>query len=413
MTKLILLTSLFGVALLGQQRHVVLISLDGYPAYALRDPQTPAPTLRRLIREGAWAPGGMTNINPTVTWPNHTAMVTGVDASRHGVLYNGMPVRKDGTVRVDAQVPKQELVQAPTVYDLAHSHGMTTAEVDWVAIQDAPSIDFAFSEVPKPGSLIVKEMNIDVEGFSKAPITYRDEIWTQAAIHILQKHKPNLLLFHLLTTDSAQHKYGARSLGAVSSLALADRQVERLIDAVRGAGMLDQTTFLVVSDHGFHTSKREIRPAAVLKEHNITGVTVIPEGGTAMLYGQVSPDTFRGIEGIAEVITPDQFAKHGFPPAGERMADLVLAAADGYSFSGNVNGPVVGDLAATANPGNHGYLTSNPDMRPIFVAWGVGIQPGAQLDQVRTIDIAPTIAKLLGFEMRDIQGTAIDAAFKK
>lgn len=413
MIKLIAVCWICCLGMSAQQPHVIVISLDGYPAYALRDPQTPAPTLRRLIREGAWAPEGMTNVNPTVTWPNHTSMVTGVDASRHGVLYNGMPVRKDGTVRIDPWVAKQELVQAPTVYDLVHARGMTTAEVDWVAIQDAPSIDFAFPEVPKPGSAIAQEMNFDVEGFSKTPITYRDEIWTQAAIHIVQKHKPNLLLFHLLTTDSAQHKYGARSLGAISSLALADRQVERLIAAVRGAGMLESTTLLVVSDHGFHSSKREIRPAALLKERNIGRVTVIPEGGTAMIYGQVDPDMFRNIEGIDQVILPDRFSKHGFPQAGGRMADLVLAAKDGYSFSGSASGPVVSDIPPSANTGNHGYLLSNPDMRPIFIAWGAGIQPGARVDSVRTVDIAPTIAKLLGIEMRNIQGTPIDGAFKK
>ncbi|MDQ6759425.1 MAG: alkaline phosphatase family protein, partial [Acidobacteriota bacterium] len=68
---------------------VVVISIDGFPDYALRNPKIAVPTLRRLIAEGAVAENGMLPINPTVTWPNHTTMVTGVDASRHGVLYNG------------------------------------------------------------------------------------------------------------------------------------------------------------------------------------------------------------------------------------------------------------------------------------------------------------------------------------
>ena len=243
MRPLILFT-LFAAAAAGQQRHVVLISLDGYPADVLRDPQTPAPTLRRLIKEGAWAPDGMTNVNPTVTWPNHTSMITGVDVSRHGVIYNGLPVRKDGAVKVEPWVPKSELVLAPTVYDAAHARGMKTAEVDWVAIYETPSIDYAFSEIPKANAVVVKDMvaagvvtAAEIESFGKAPITYRDEIWTQAGAFILRKYKPNLLLFHLLTTDSSQHRYGARSLGAISALALADTQVQRLIDAARDAGI--------------------------------------------------------------------------------------------------------------------------------------------------------------------------------
>lgn len=406
------------LAAFSQDRHVVLISLDGYPSYALRDPQTPAPTLRRLIREGAWAPAGMLAVNPTVTWPNHTAMVTGVDAARHEVIYNGMPVRQNGKVRVEPFVPKVTLVKAPTVYDLAHAAGLKTAEIDWVAVEDAPTINWSFGEIPRADSPVVKEMITaglvtaeNIAAFRSAPITFRDEVWTQAAIHILKAHRPNLLLFHLLTTDSSQHSYGARSLGATSALALADRQVERLIDAVRESGLLEKTTFLIVSDHGFLTVKREIRPAVLVKSAE---VTVISEGGTAMIYGSVDPGLFRGIEGITDIITPDRYKEFGYPAlqAGGRMADLVLAAGEGYSFSASATAPVVTDVPAGRTPGSHGYLNTLPGMRSIFVAWGAGVRPQVTVDGVRAVDIAPTIARLLGLQMNGVLGIPIAGALK-
>jgi arylsulfatase A-like enzyme len=193
----------------------------------------------------------------------------------------------------------------------------------------------------------------------------------------------------------------------VASLALADRQVERLIDAARRAGTLERTTFIVVSDHGFHTAKRLIRPAALLRERGVEGPTVISEGGTAMIYGKVDPQMFHGVEGISEVVTPEKFAAYGYPPAGGRMADLVLAAADGYAFNGDALGPVVGDVAPGTSPGNHGYLTTNTDMRPIFVAWGAGVKAGTKLTGVRTVDIAPTVAKLLGVKMGAVDGKPV------
>ena len=70
-----------------KERMVAVISLDGFPAYALDDPRLPIPTLRRLMQNGASA--RMTTVNPTVTWPNHTTMVTGVRADEHGLLTNG------------------------------------------------------------------------------------------------------------------------------------------------------------------------------------------------------------------------------------------------------------------------------------------------------------------------------------
>src|ERR1043166_659799 len=74
-----------------KERMVIVISLDGFPGFALEDPKQPVPTLRRLIRKGTWA--RMRTITPTITWPNHTTMVTGVCADEHGLLLNGTILR--------------------------------------------------------------------------------------------------------------------------------------------------------------------------------------------------------------------------------------------------------------------------------------------------------------------------------
>ena len=209
----------------------------------------------------------MQTVNPAVTWPNHTAMVTGVPPARHGVLFNGMPVRggEGKPIRVEPWVPKHELVLAPTVYDLAHAAGLTTAEVDWVAIHQPKTITWSFAERPLLEDAVPREMiaagiitEADVREFAKTQIVRRDEIWTEAAVHILKKHKPNLLLFHLLATDSNQHRYGAQSLGGNTAIGLADARVKQIVDAAGNA------TIFVVSDHGFKTYDKVIRPNALL-----------------------------------------------------------------------------------------------------------------------------------------------------
>ena len=70
--------------------HVVIITLDGFGGWALDDPYLPVPTLRDLAARGVVAKG-MRPVNPTVTWPNHTSIVTGVTPAKHGVLFNGSP----------------------------------------------------------------------------------------------------------------------------------------------------------------------------------------------------------------------------------------------------------------------------------------------------------------------------------
>src|SRR2546423_8208843 len=68
-----------------QDRCVVLVSVDGLASFYLNDPQADLPTLRRLAREGARA-DGLACPFPTVTWPNHTTLVTGVPPVKHGVV---------------------------------------------------------------------------------------------------------------------------------------------------------------------------------------------------------------------------------------------------------------------------------------------------------------------------------------
>jgi predicted AlkP superfamily pyrophosphatase or phosphodiesterase len=411
-----------------RNRHVVVISIDGFSAYSLKDPVIAVPNIRRLVASGV-AAEAMVPVNPTVTWPNHTSIVSGVPPAKHTVIYNGWAVRagEGEPLRVEPHVPRRELVSGKTIYDVAREQGLTTAEVDWVAVENAENITFSFPEWPSVNGKIEKEMMAaglvtaeDIQGFAKRQIVWRDEIWTRAGEHIIETHKPNLLLFHLLTTDSAQHTYGARSLAGNTALALADAKVGRLIDATKRAGIFDRTTFVIVSDHGFKTYKRSIRPNALLKQKGLgKSAWVIPEGGTAMVYvtsntdkkGLVSRLTseFSQMEGVSRVVAPEEFASLGLPdPAkNNRMADLVLAAHDGYSFSGAPDGEPIVSVPAGATPGAHGYLNTDPEMYAILVLSGSGIRKGAKLGTARNIDVAPTIARLLGVTLSGAEGKVL------
>ena len=87
------------------------------------------------------------------------------------------------------------------------------------------------------------------------------------------------------------------------------------------------------------------------------------------------------------------------------MFQLLLTAKDGYSFSGATGGPVT--AAVPQQGGSHGYLASDPEMDAIFIASGFGVRRGAKLDKVANIDIAPTIARLLGVGLPTAKGQAI------
>lgn len=126
---------------------MIVITIDGLPARALKDPRLSMPTLRSLAVEGA-VDGGMVPINPTVTWPNHTALITGVDARQHYVMANGLVVfPDDGSAPViKPWVDKEKLVHARTLYEAAADKGLTSGQVDWVAIYGAKGVRWEFGE---------------------------------------------------------------------------------------------------------------------------------------------------------------------------------------------------------------------------------------------------------------------------
>jgi predicted AlkP superfamily pyrophosphatase or phosphodiesterase len=410
-------------------RSVVLVSLDGFPASALADPKTPVPTLRKLIREGTLA-RHMTTINPTVTWPNHTAMVTGVDASQHGLLVNGTIVRTDGwpPVKIDPSISKEQMVHVSTVYDAAAKAGLTTAQVDWVAINNAPTIKWEFPEVPSVDGVVEREMvgrgitdTATVQQFRQQNIFRRDEVWTDAAIHILREHRPNLLLFHLLSLDSTHHTYGPGSLAAAGAMAFLDGCVARLMDGIRAAGMESRTTVIIVSDHGFKLVKNQIdvRPA-VAAAGLADEVYVVPEGGFELVYVKPAKradtvsrlrKTLGEIDGIAVVAGPERFEALGLPTTDPQMADLFLVPKAGFAFAMSKGGAVSTPVASASRA--HGYLNTDPELDAIFIASGAGIRSGEVLERVRNIDVAPTIAELLGLKMPErIQGRVMREVLK-
>ena len=173
----------------------------------------------------------------------------------------------------------------------------------------------------------------------------------------------------------------------------------------------------VVADHGFAAVTKTLRPNTVLRREGLlkaeggritsARVHVIPEGGIGMVYF-TDPETadkdretvrrlFRGAEGVAAVLGPEDFGRYHLPrPDGHPgMADLILAARDGYAISGEPTGDafVVPNETTT---GSHGYLSTEPKMNALFVASGAGIKAGARLEAIDNIDIAPTVARLLG-----------------
>jgi predicted AlkP superfamily pyrophosphatase or phosphodiesterase len=443
---LLFLSVLFAVGLIScsesgnKDHHVILISIDGFPAWMWNDPSLQVPNLRKLAAEGASAKA-MTVSNPSITWINHTTLVTGVEPRKHGVLFNGLLVRQEGNkpAKIEPWVDKSKLVHVPTLYDIAHQNGLTTAESDWVAVTRPGSITWSFAELPEVESPIVKEMVAagtvtpeHIEWMQMGPkrksVTFLDNMWTKAAIHIFKTHRPNLLLYHTLNTDATHHTYGPGTMASHTALAYADKLVGDLVQAVEESGLRDRTTFVISTDHGFKKVSKYVYPNVVLKKAGLAvafGPTITTadafcmiQGGMAFVYvsdpsrkAELLPklkEMFAQTEGVERVIDGKDGHTLGMPTPEENqgMGDLVLYAKDGHAFNNAAAGDAV--TAPTTNyGGTHGFFNGDPELDGIFIASGRGVKKGVVLERMANLDVAPTMAELMGLKLPQQDGRVL------
>ena len=425
----ILVTALNAAA--ADDRHVVIITMDGFPEYVLRDPHAPVPNLRRLAAEGV-AADGMRPVNPAITWPNHTTLVTGVKPNKHSVLFNGLLMR-EGTGRpnrIDMSRDQTELVKVPTLWDVAHAQGMRTAAVNWPCTKNSPTLDDCLPDIPNQYEHTTADLKKELieagilppsrPGFGMLSPPQQDHMWSDAASYIIRRHQPNLLVVHLLLTDTIHHQYGPQTNAAFSAMAVVDYELHDILSALSDAGIRDKTTVIVTSDHGFARFTKLLQPNVLLQRERIPPgqVQVVPEGGVAFVYFNDSPGgwteqitgIFKGREGIADVLRPDAFQALGLPTPDKnpRMGNLLLIAKDGYSFGPGAFGEYVMSAPKAYSTGGHGYLSDNPRMAAIFVAAGRGIKKGAKLPVFDNTCVAPTVAKLLGYSLPNTDGRVLN-----
>jgi predicted AlkP superfamily pyrophosphatase or phosphodiesterase len=143
---------------------------------------------------------------------------------------------------------------------------------------------------------------------------------------------------------------------------------------------------------------------------------VVPDGGTAMVYvkdpaqrATLVPKLialFTKLDGVEHVYQQQDLAGLGLPSPqqSDQAPDLLIAAKPGYGFASGSQGSGNGDSSG----GTHGYLNSDSEMQAIFLAWGDGIRPGVRLDRISNLDVAPTIATLLGVELKSVTGHPLD-----
>lgn len=422
--------------------HVVLVSIDGFAAYHLTNQELLLPNIRELIVEGAWASNSRT-VFPSVTHPSHTTILTGVEPRVHGVLSNGMTDRRTGETFHPTNKDRTEIVRVPTLFDAAKKKGLATAAFFWPETKNDPSIDFNIPEVFTPQRKaeinavppqVLSELRkagvpIDLyfDWYSSWRHAAADGILADAAAHAIRTRKPGLLAIHILITDQAQHNFGPHHYLASAALTQADETVGILRRAVREAGVADETTFVIAADHGFHSVSHQVnvRPAfaraGLLDKVDLSGygwmMWVRPnesfdETADGTRVARVL-DELLAHPNIVRAAGPGELHALGQPRWEETPLSLghsvVIADADTYLVADSDSDSMERRRSDETHH-SHGYLPEHPRLRTALVLSGAGVRNGVVLGETSNLDIAPTIAELLGLKMEEASGRVLSEA---
>ena len=415
----------------GRIKHVIIVTIDGLLPDSYLHPDAHGlkiPTLRAMQAGGAWSPGAR-SVYPAITLPSHTTMVTGREPGEHGINANIAfdPLEKNH----EALNYYAEDIRVPTLWSLATDAGYRVAIANWPVTVGAQA-RFLIPEV-WPSEVTPEDIKLEralstpgvferiekrFPGFlARVGTDHKDAATTDAAITAILEERPALLLTHLWELDDHQHDDGIWSAPAIAAIENADAQLARLIDACGEAGIWNETVLVLLSDHGFTTYSKRVRPGvrfpgAGLVTLSGTDATdwraaFLGTGGQGYVYLKDPADRtalesalalFRELAahpaetGIAKLRLPDEIHALG----GDPKAAFAVEAADGWGLARGYRGELTETLPRSR--GHHGYDPARPDMRASMIFYGPPIAHG-ELTDARLLDVAPTVAGFLALPL--------------
>jgi predicted AlkP superfamily pyrophosphatase or phosphodiesterase len=413
---------------------LLLVSVDGLSAEALADATLNLPSLRGLAARGVSA-AGLAPVFPSVTWPCHATLVTGVTPAKHGIVGNHAFDRTQGLVVSHVGDRTEQGIRGETLAERAAGAGLRTAAVCWPKTRGAACIA---DNIPEFYEQELFETHAsrplwDELGAAGLPVhrygewsrehalgPLQDWLSLETARFLLRQRPPDLMLLHFLVFDSFQHDHGVGSPEARWALEYVDGLLGTLFHELQAQGRLDTTDIVVLGDHGFVPVDRLALPNAVLHAEGLLrvdrngeiadhDVRIVSNSGSAHVYVAHGPrrhallervrERFAAAPEVGAVIGPEEYASLGLPSPEDDPAqgDLMLTAAARWHFADHVSEEAAARVPAYR--GTHGQLPTDGRLDAGFVAAGPSFVPGARAGRLSHLDIAPTAAAILGVDL--------------
>lgn len=364
-----------------QAPYLVLVSIDGFRWDYLDTYRLPAIA---AIAAGGVRAERLVPVWPSLTFPNHYSIVTGMQPARHGLVSNDFFDPQAGRwyrMRDRGAVEDGSFYGGEPIWVTAETQGMVAASFFWVG-----------SEADVAGIRPTHWRSFDKRVSGEQRV---DQVLAWLAQS--PERRPHLYTLYFEDVDDHSHGSGIGSQPFLAALQKVDGYLARLLAGIEALPHAPQVYLALVSDHGQLPYANT--PALVLEERvDLAGLELV-DGG-AFVFGWPRAGYEGDLEALAKTINRDW--AHG-------RAYLRDEAPGAWRLAGNPRWP---SLIVQADPGHavlssaarrekisaadHGWAPGAPDMHGIFIARGPGIRPGQRLGPVHVTDLYPLFCAMLG-----------------
>jgi predicted AlkP superfamily pyrophosphatase or phosphodiesterase len=359
--------------------YVILVSVDGLkPEYLDR---FTLPNFQRVMKRGARA-RGMIPVFPTLTFPNHYSLVTGLRPARHGIVFNSFldPARNERYALGDENsVTDGTWYGGEPIWVTAEMQGMVAACFFWPGSEAAikgirPSLNRKYLHTTPNSERVSAVLD-----------------W----LRLPPASRPHLLTLYFSTVDSASHGGRLDDPAVEKSAREVDAAIGQLLDGIDALPIASEINLLITSDHGMVDTRRtqtidietlaDMSGVAAVFGGPVTVVHVPDPARASQIRDQINARLTHGRAYLRGEV-PERFYLRDNPRAG----DVVVIMDEGWTMERGSG------RARVEEWGQHGWDNMLPSMRATFIALGPTIRSGLTVDEVENIDVYPFMAELLG-----------------
>lgn len=364
--------------------HVILVSIDGFRPDYLGKGQTPV--MDGLVAGGAFGP--MRPSYPSVTFPNHYTLVTGLHPDHHGIVGNRFNDPELGVFTMASKEPGFWAEGEP-IWITAERQGVRTGTMFWPGSE---------SENHGLRPSLWETYDKDVLGDARV-----DRILSWLDLPAQQRPQLETLYFDIV--DTAGHHFGPDADETHAAVASVDASVGRLVDGLKARGLYDKTMLVIVSDHGMAATSPNrvvwiddiIDPAALKIVSAGAFLSADPAPGREAEVQQKLVGRHPHLECWNKADVPVRLA-YGTNP---RVPQIVCLVETGWTATSR-------DRPVEKDGGAHGYDNQAPEMQALFIAHGPGVVAGRRLTGLQSVDVQPFLVRVLGLTGHAVDGETAD-----